>query len=271
MKVFHSLVKTKQKPTWITIGAYDGLHLGHQALIKDLVAEAHTLGHNVCLVSLYPHPALVMERVKPPFYLTSPQDRNIVLESLGVDQVLYYPFSKEVVNLSPQAFIESLADIMDIRQIWVGEDFALGKDRKGSLKVLDQMGPVMHYNLHIYPQLRIKNQIVSTTRIRQFILQADMEAAATWLGRPYALSGQIIPVNPPNTANHHPYLFKHWEEQILPPEGKYPVILKSDNQSVSCQAIIKDTSFGRRIFPDSGSRNGFPSDTITRLDFSPSQ
>lgn len=264
MEVLHSLQKLKQTPVWVTIGAYDGIHRGHQALISEMTIKAHENSHASVVVSLFPHPAIVKGRITPPFYLTSQDDRIEVLQALGVDVLLFYPFTETISNFSPAEYIHSLLDIMDIHQIWVGDDFALGRDRQGSLDVLAELGRELGYTLLAYPQYRLEGQIVSASNIRNHLLNAELDQVTHLLGRPYSVHGVCNQSDIPSLIN-----FVHWDQQLLPPAGSYMGTFKS-SPSIPSQNLtfhIHENDGVKRILLDTNSTRLCDFDTISSIEF----
>lgn len=226
MRHIHNLDENNQLgPSWITIGAYDGIHLGHQALVHQLVQHAHKAGDKAVVVSLFPHPAIVLGRTIPPYYLTSPEDRASLLEELDVDVLYTYPFTRDVSNYTPEQFLSSLATGMDIRKLWVGADFALGKDRKGSLEVLGQLGSQFGYGMQIFQQVKIGEKFVSSSAIRDCLKSGDIDGAKQMLGRNYTVRGRLAAFEDTITASPARYMLHTWSEQLLPAAGDYGCVL----------------------------------------------
>lgn len=226
MRHIHNLdAKKPLGPSRITIGAYDGIHLGHQSLIQKLVQHAHQAGEKAVVVSLFPHPAIVLSRTSPPFYLTSPEDRAALLEELDVDVLYTYPFSREVSNFTPEQFLSSLAKGMEIRQLFVGADFALGKDRKGSLNVLRQLGVKFGYSLQVFQQVKAGKKYISSSEIRDCLKAGDVDGAKQILGRNYAVRGRLAAAEDAVSTGTTSFSLHAWSEQLLPAAGNYGCVL----------------------------------------------
>lgn len=231
-------MKVQLPPAWITVGAYDGIHLGHQALIHELVAHAHDAHEQAVVVSLFPHPVLILGRTHPPFYLTSPDDRADLLDKMGVDVLFTYPFTREVSNLSPQQFLQTLVERMTIRQLWVGDDFALGKDRQGSLGVLGKLGNTFNYTLHVFEQVQVGDTFVSSSFIRERLKSGDLRQVRKMLGRNYSARGTLSSKVSNNLGAQNSYLLQTWDEQLLPPAGNYAGNLKLVEADFPCIASL---------------------------------
>ena len=240
MRHIHTLDENEKiDASWITIGAYDGIHCGHQALIQTLVEQAHQHGELAVVVSLFPHPALVLGRTSPPFYLTSPEDRAELLEEMGVDVLYTYPFSVEVSNYTPRQFMQTLTKGMNISQLWVGDDFALGKDRQGTLDVLQQLGDEMGYVVHPFNQVKRGNEYVSSSAIRKQLKNANLQLVEEMLGRNYAVRGRLNAEDTSTTPAYSLYSLHTWAEQLLPPAGNYGCNLWSTGLDFPCIAGIQ--------------------------------
>jgi riboflavin kinase/FMN adenylyltransferase len=231
-------IRLHNTPTWLTIGAYDGIHLGHQALIHELVSQAHKSHEQAVVVSLFPHPALILGRTHPPFYLTSPDDRAQFLEKMGVDVLFTYPFTRDVSNLSPQQFLQTLADRMTIHQLWVGDDFALGKNRQGSLEVLGRLGKIFGYTLHVFEQVQVGDTFVSSSFIRERLGAGDLQMVKKMLGRNYSVRGILSSPTERTAQAAHSFFLETWEEQLLPPAGSYACALWLGGIEFSCVATL---------------------------------
>lgn len=182
----------KLQDTWVTIGTFDGVHLGHQYLIQNLVQEAHRAGEAAVVVTFDPHPAVVLSGKEFPLYLTSPEQKAEEIEKLGVDVLLSYPFNRETAAMSPAAFMERLDASLAIRELWIGYDFALGKDRKGTPERLEEIGRKLGYTLRQISPYHRDGQVISSSQIRKLLKEGNVELAAAYLGRPHRLEGVVV-------------------------------------------------------------------------------
>ena len=119
--------------SWVTVGSFDGVHRGHQALVRLLVEQAHRDHSPAVVVTFHPHPALFFSRVPQSYTLTSPEERETLLKEIGVDQVITLKFDAELANLTALNFMQLLKDRLDISHLLIGFNFALGRDRMGDL------------------------------------------------------------------------------------------------------------------------------------------
>jgi len=192
MQHIYTVEDIQLEDSWLTIGSFDGVHLGHQQIIHALVDQAHKNNQPSVVVTFHPHPLLVIKEETRPFYLTLPEKRAQYLAELGVDYVLTFNFSKETSLLSAEAFIRVLHQQFHFSQFWVGHDFALGKNREGTPDRLKELGGLFGYELKEIPPFYVKEELVSSSRIRRSIREGNMREAAEFLGRSFQISGRVI-------------------------------------------------------------------------------
>ena len=176
----------------LTIGIFDGVHLGHRALF-DTVTEMAKKNHGTSMVLTFdPHPQQVL-RPKKDFRLLTPMDDRIkhIIDS-GVNQVIREPFTMELASFSAKEFIkEILVKRLEIRALWVGPGFQFGKDRVGTIDLLKKLGEQNEFSVHVLKPVKIGGEIISSTRIRLAIESGEIEIAQALLGRPYSIQGPI--------------------------------------------------------------------------------
>lgn len=178
------------RPALLTIGSFDGLHRGHQQLIRALTQSAHARapGCPAVVVTFFPHPSLVLRGPQPGFYLTLPDEKAALLESLGVDILVTHPFTPEVSQLTAQQFIAQLKAAFDFKEIWSGSDFSFGHNREGSVAWLRAHG----YNVKVIDPLHESGAVISSSRIRRALADGDLALVNACLGRPFQLAGTVV-------------------------------------------------------------------------------
>jgi riboflavin kinase / FMN adenylyltransferase len=220
--------------TWLTIGSFDGVHRGHQEVIRNLTAGAHKIGASAVVLTFHPHPALVLRKRADPFYLTSPEERAALLAELGVDVLVTHPFDREVAALTAGEFMEHLHRHLGFSHLEVGYDFALGRGREGNLDVLRQIGQELGYSVDAIRPVTLNGEPVSSSLVRKALAAGEVERAGALLGRPYQISGRVVQGDGRGrqlgipTAN-----LEVWAERAIPLAGVYV-----------CQADIAGQSFG---------------------------
>lgn len=176
----------------LTIGVFDGVHLGHQHLIREVVRRARGSGRQAAVITFYPHPRLVLQPDMEPAYLTSLADRIRLIQALGVDLVGTIQFTKDLAQRTPAEFMDFLAGHLKLEELVIGHDFALGKNRTGTLGNLQQLGRDRGFAVHGVGPFHVGGLTVSSTLIRRAIHQGDLESAARYLGRYFAIEGEVI-------------------------------------------------------------------------------
>ncbi|MEO0562302.1 MAG: bifunctional riboflavin kinase/FAD synthetase [Chloroflexota bacterium] len=180
------------KPSTVTIGVFDGVHRGHQHLIRALVEQAHGQDHLAGVMTFHPHPDEVLRGPKGRYYLTTVEERAELLAALGVDYLVTHPFNHDVIETRAADFVDRLVAYMNLTGLWVGEDFALGYKREGDVAFLKQQGDAKGFSVQPVALVDTESDIVSSTTIRRALLDADLVTAQQLLGRSYHVSGEII-------------------------------------------------------------------------------
>jgi riboflavin kinase/FMN adenylyltransferase len=191
MQHYHSLEAVSLTDSWLTIGVFDGVHLGHQEIIRQLTAGAHANGAPAVVLTFFPHPALVLTGAEPK-WLTTPDERAEILAGLGVDAVITHPFDKNIAALGPEEFMAQVKQHLGLHTLLAGYDFALGRHRSGNLARLTEIGEQMGFTVLPLAAIKRDGQIISSTLIRQQLSDGDVTGAAAKLGRNYTLSGPVI-------------------------------------------------------------------------------
>ncbi len=181
------------RPTTLTIGSFDGVHRGHQFLLAQLVADARAAGHTPAVLTFHPHPRLVLKGWEPGCCLTGPERRAELLQRHGVELVVTYPFDDAVRHMRAREFVERLKRYLNLAELWVGPDFALGYRREGDVPMLRALGAELGYRLRVIEEkLSIGGEAVSSGRIRAALRAGQVELASELLGRPYAVEGTVV-------------------------------------------------------------------------------
>ena len=231
MRHVDSLDDLRESGAFVTIGAFDGVHRGHQALLSRLVGEAHAQNAPAVVITFHPHPLVVLRGIQAPYSLTSPQERARLLEALGVDIVVTLPFTRELAALSAADFVSLLLSRLGMRELWVGYDFALGRGREGNIPYLRQAGAAFHFALRVLEPVEDAGSAVSSSQVRALLGEGAVDRAAQLLGRWYGFSGPVVhgdgrghTIGIP-TANIQP-----WEGQLLPLNGVYATWVEVEGQ-----------------------------------------
>lgn len=222
MQHYTSLQAVDVQDAWVTIGAFDGVHLGHRQILQELTAGAHQIGAPAVVLTFFPHPAMVLRGSQPNFYLTSPKEKAALLADAGVDIVITHPFDLAVSQIRAHDFIQELKQHLGLSQLWVGQDFALGRNREGDLPTLRRFGEEMGFSVQVIEEVTGNGEVISSSLIRQALRDGDARRAARLLGRPYSIGGKVVhgdgrgrTIGIP-TAN-----IDYWPERVVPAKGVY--------------------------------------------------
>ncbi|NJS35244.1 MAG: bifunctional riboflavin kinase/FAD synthetase [Brachymonas sp.] len=199
MKVFRGLhAAAMAKSTAVTIGNFDGVHRGHQAMIALLRSEAAHRGVPSCVMSFEPHPrdyfaARAGQPELAPARIATLRDKLTELERCGVDQAVILPFNAQFASLSPTDFIDRvLVHGLKAKYVLVGDDFRFGAKRAGDYATLDAQGQLKGFDVARMQSYEVRGLRVSSSAVREALAQGRMEDAAKLLGRPYAISGHVV-------------------------------------------------------------------------------
>jgi riboflavin kinase/FMN adenylyltransferase len=214
----------KLKNLCITLGIFDGLHLGHQKIIRRAIEKARELEGTSCVVTFDPHPREVLNPKDAPNLLTTTEKKAQLIERLGVDALCLVKFTQEFANIEAQEFVEKfLVGSLHMKAIIEGYDWGFGKGRKGDVRLLRQLSEKFHYDVEQVGPVEVNGQPVSSTFIRELVLSGQLDRAETYLGRKYSITGDIVggarlgrEIGFP-TANIEP------RHEAIPPDGIYAV------------------------------------------------
>ena len=176
----------------VTIGTFDGVHLGHQALVGSAAERAHELGVALAIVTFEPIPASVL---RPDQFLgrLSPQaDKLGLLESYAPDLLIVLEFNLDLARRTPEEFMAELAQSTGLRELWIGEAFALGKGRSGDVDMLTEIGSDLGYTVTAMKRLEDIDGVISSSRIRHAVQLGDISLANRLLGRPFRIQGEVV-------------------------------------------------------------------------------
>jgi riboflavin kinase / FMN adenylyltransferase len=213
---------TPARDMLLTIGVFDGVHLGHRHLISRLKESAGRKKLLAGVVTFRDHPEEVLSRGPGLSFLTTLDQRVALLRAEGVDAVVTLSFTPELAGLTARQFISLLMNQMRMRGLVVGPDFALGRDREGDIPTLRRLGQEMGFSIDAVPPLKIGGDVVSSTAIRQALAKGEIERVEKLLGRPLSLRGSVVPGDKRGTGLGFPTAnLGIGPEAALPPDGVY--------------------------------------------------
>ena len=176
----------------VTVGSFDGVHLGHQAVLREIAGRAVAAGRASVLVTFEPHPLEVVNpRAAPPLLTTGPERREILAQS-PLDYAYFLRFDRQVAGLSPEEFVRDvLLARLGMRELVIGHDHGFGRGRSGDVETLRRLGEQYGFEVDVVPPVDVLEQHVSSSRIRRAVAGGDLATAARMLGRPYQVSGVV--------------------------------------------------------------------------------
>jgi riboflavin kinase/FMN adenylyltransferase len=206
----------------LTIGVFDGVHLGHQALIRGVVQQARALGGLAVVLTFHPHPRSVVAPESSWGYLCSLEERIARIAELGPDLLMVLRFTAELAATSAEDFVVELLRHTPLHTLYVGTDFSLGRGKQGDVAVLEALGKRHGFAVRPAPQVCLDGQAVSSTRIRELVQAGQVREASRWLGRSFSLRGEVVGGTGRGRELGFPTANLHLHpRQVLPADGVY--------------------------------------------------
>jgi riboflavin kinase/FMN adenylyltransferase len=231
MEIFWDLKGVKRNQNSVlTVGTFDGVHLGHQFILAELKKRAGRYGAQTTLVTFRPHPQLVLKSsIKPNLkLLTTVEEKIDILKDLDIDRVVVIQFTKEFSNTPSNEFVQNiLFNAIGFSEIVIGHDHAFGKNRAGNIKTLKMLGEELGFTVDELPAYTVDGTVISSTRIRDLLKEGKIKEANKLLGRNYFFSGKVVKGDGRGkilqfpTANLKPTS----EDKLLPKDGVYAVFV----------------------------------------------
>ncbi len=215
----------------VAIGVFDGVHLGHQQIIRQTVADARQHGAVALVITFdrHPHAIVAPDKIPPQIYSRSQKLRAV--EALGADALLEIPFDQTFSEKTGENFIRELArDLGRIHSVCVGADFVFGHKRSGNVELLKKLGAELFFQVHGLAAVALDGQVVSSTRIRERVRAGNLDAASQMLGRPYAICGRVVAGDRIGRTLGFPTANLDATQLVLPPNGVYSVGTKWNGQ-----------------------------------------
>ena len=185
---FNSLEKTV-----VTIGTFDGIHIGHQKILKDLIETAKKENKKSVLLTFFPHPRMVLQKEVTIQLLNTIEEKSSLLEKMGLDYLIIHPFSKEFSRLTALDFVRDiLVNQLNTSRLIIGYDHHFGKNREGNIHQLKEYSSLYDFNVEEIPAQDIDNVSVSSTKIRNALQEGSLKTANNYLGYNYMLNGTVV-------------------------------------------------------------------------------
>ncbi len=193
LKIFNSIKSfNATKPTIVTIGTFDGVHLGHCKILEQITKSAHSMHCESLVLTFFPHPRMVLQEDTEMKQLNTLDEKIELLDNLGIDNLIVHPFDKEFSRLTAEEFVkEVLVDVFKIKKIIIGYDHRFGRNRTATIDDLIQFGETYGFEVEQISAEEINEVSISSTKIRNALLEGNIELATRYLGYNYSLTGMI--------------------------------------------------------------------------------
>lgn len=230
----------------ITVGNFDGIHVGHQEILRIVTERARGRGGEAAVYTFEPHPRKVLYPARAPKLLTTLEQKLELLEAAGVDVTIVERFDDAFARRSPEDFVrEVLKARIGPEEVYVGYDFRFGHDREGSMRTLSELGPHLGFAVTIVPEVTVDGRDVNSTRIRELLAEGQVGRARELLGRPYAVIGAVVSGDRRGRTLGFPTANLAPENEVLPALGVYAGTLRVRGDAVA-EALPAVVNVGRR-------------------------
>ena len=224
------LDKVKKKNLILTIGCFDGLHPGHQKVIRTVIAEAKKKKGTSAILTFNRHPRSVTKNIQVPFLMT-PEEKFRLLDEWGIDLCILANFNQTFANLSAQTFCEEiLKKRLGIKEVIISSAFRCGKERIGNVNLLRKLGKILNFSVKVIEPLKIKGRVVSSSIIRNLVKEAKFKEVKTFLGRDFSLPGKVIPGEKRGRVLGYPTANLKIDKTLIFPLGVHLVMVKIDKK-----------------------------------------
>ena len=228
MQILRSLDSTDFQPLAVTIGNFDGVHLGHQAMLRELAAVAQARGLQTAVVTFEPHPREFFAPQQAPARLTSLREKLELFRELGVGRVYVCAFNQRFAQCTAQDFVAALPAKLNARYVLIGDDFRFGSGRGGDFALMQAAGAQQGFEVKAMHSVLHGGARVSSTAIRAALAAGDLALAHAYLGRPYSISGRVVHGDAMGRKLGYPTANVQMKHNLPPLKGVYAVRVHSD-------------------------------------------
>jgi riboflavin kinase/FMN adenylyltransferase len=243
-----------RKPSAVTIGNFDGVHLGHQKILAGVVDRARAEKATPAVLTFFPHPSRVLRPSQAPPLLMTLEQRLAAIAAAGIEAALVVQFDAELAKVTPEDFAKRfVVDTLRARAVMVGGNFRFGHRQAGDVKLLAELGRRWGFEEHIVPPVEIDGVIVSSSAVRQALSEGKVEEAARLLGRPFVLAGEIRPGTGQGRKLVVPTLNLATEQECLPKLGVYvtETVIEGESYRSATNVGVRPTFDGARVSVES--------------------
>src|SRR5256885_1130085 len=224
MQILRSIPELSQLPgpLFLAIGVFDGVHLGHQAVVSTSAEHARTVNGTPVVVTFDPHPQKILRPDRAPHLLTAPPHKSALIRALGVRHLLIISFDKHFAATEPEDFVQQLVHHSNpLREICVGHEWSFGRNRRGNLQLLTKLGATFDFNVVGIRPVTVNGEIVSSTTIRRAVETGDLKKAAAMLGHEYTILGTVVHGDDLGKKIGFPTANLSAHNEQFPPNGVY--------------------------------------------------
>lgn len=241
-------------PVLLTIGTFDGVHRGHRFLLEQAEQRAREHGYQLVIVTFEPCPAVVLRPSLGRYQLTSATQKIALLAEIAPALVVVLPFTRELAALSADQFLDALEGRLELRELWMGEDFHFGRDRQGGLALLVQRGQRDGFAVHVVTRRTDEQTTISSSRVRDALAGGDVAAAMPLLGRPHALELAADQVRHAEHGALRALWFAVAPHLVLPTAGAYATLLSGSGETRPAAVTVHPEAAERqlRVWPMTG-------------------
>jgi len=236
------LAAKKIKGAVLTLGNFDGVHLGHQRIIRKVVERAKVLKCASAVFTFEPHPLKVVSPGASPPLIASPEEKIELIASLGPDVLILAKFTKGFAEKHPREFVDEFIVPMDVKEVWVGHDFSFGKGKAGTVTHLKSLGTELGFKVNMIPACKKGGHIVSSSRIRALVKSGEVKKAAGLLGRDFSIKGAVVKGKRAGISIGFPTANIKVRSELVPGRGVYAAYVTVENLSKKSLSRDKTTN-----------------------------
>jgi riboflavin kinase/FMN adenylyltransferase len=223
MRLFHGTDNAEiARPTIVTLGVFDGLHLGHQLIVRTVVERARAVGAIPTVVTFDPHPRAVLHPESSPPLLQTFDQKTEALALLGIEQTIVVRFTREFASVRAADFLRDVVhERLQAREVYLGRGFAFGHNREGNIDLLRRVSKELGFHADEVPEVRLRGQRISSSRIRELLAEGRVNLARRMLGRPYGVEGRVVRGRERGAGLGFPTANLHPHNRVIPRVGVY--------------------------------------------------
>lgn len=232
MRLFHGTDNAEiARPTVLTLGVFDGLHLGHQLIMRTVVERARAVGAVPTVITFEPHPRAVLHPESAPPLLQTFDQKIEALGVLGIEQTIVIHFDEAFAQIRAEEFLgDVVVDRLHAKEVYLGRGFAFGHNREGNIELLRRVSDRLGFRADEVPEVRLRGRRVSSSRIRELLHQGQVNLARRMLGRPYGVEGRVVRGAERGATLGFPTANLQPQNRVIPRRGVYVTATLIDGQ-----------------------------------------